>query len=53
MRRGGVGDDPEDLSWPVWAGVVPLRTVAGEPLPDAGLDASLSPPAEVLGLRPA
>lgn len=25
VRTGGPIDDPEDLSWPVWAGVVPLE----------------------------
>jgi hypothetical protein len=30
-------DDDEDLDRPVWAGVIPLTTVAGEPLPDGGL----------------
>ncbi|MDQ6616833.1 MAG: pyridoxamine 5'-phosphate oxidase family protein [Actinomycetota bacterium] len=33
IRMGGPLDDEADLSWPVWAGVVPLRLVAGEPLP--------------------
>ena len=27
-------DEPEDYELPVWAGTVPLRTVAGEPIPD-------------------
>jgi nitroimidazol reductase NimA-like FMN-containing flavoprotein (pyridoxamine 5'-phosphate oxidase superfamily) len=30
VRDWGVKDDAEDLDWPVWAGVIPLRTVAGE-----------------------
>jgi len=37
VRTGPPLDDDEDLSWPVWAGVVPLATVAGEPRPDAHL----------------
>lgn len=32
IRAHGVKDDEEDLSWPVWAGVVPLRTITGEPV---------------------
>ncbi len=28
-------DDPGDEAWPTWAGVIPLRTVAGTPQPDA------------------
>lgn len=27
-------DDPGDETWPAWAGVIPLRVVAGEPEPD-------------------
>lgn len=32
VRDWGVKDDEEDLDWPVWAGVIPLRTLAGEPV---------------------
>jgi nitroimidazol reductase NimA-like FMN-containing flavoprotein (pyridoxamine 5'-phosphate oxidase superfamily) len=32
MRSGDPKDDPEDLAMDVWAGVVPLRVVAGEPI---------------------
>ena len=31
VRDWGVKDDEEDLAWPVWAGVIPLRTETGEP----------------------
>lgn len=31
IRDGGVKDDEEDLSWPVWAGVMPLDAVVGTP----------------------
>jgi nitroimidazol reductase NimA-like FMN-containing flavoprotein (pyridoxamine 5'-phosphate oxidase superfamily) len=34
VRTGPPKDDEADLSWPVWAGVVPLRLADGEPLPD-------------------
>ena len=37
VRTGPPLDDDEDLAWPVWAGVVPLVTVAGAPVPDAHL----------------
>ncbi|MFF4213420.1 pyridoxamine 5'-phosphate oxidase family protein [Streptomyces sp. NPDC001796] len=37
LRTGGVNDEPEDLSLPHWAGVVPVRREYGTPLPDAGL----------------
>lgn len=36
VREGGPNDLPEDLDQPVWAGVVPLRVTAGEPLPAPG-----------------
>jgi uncharacterized protein len=38
-RTGGVIEDEEDLDLPYWAGVVPLRVVAGQPEPDAGVPA--------------
>jgi nitroimidazol reductase NimA-like FMN-containing flavoprotein (pyridoxamine 5'-phosphate oxidase superfamily) len=34
MRSGGVGDEPEDIEAGTWAGVLPLRTVAGDIEPD-------------------
>jgi len=36
-RTGGVLDEPEDYVLPHWAGVVPLKLVAGAPQPDAGV----------------
>ena len=35
VRTGPPKDDEEDLSWPVWAGVVPLVTTVGQLVPDA------------------
>ncbi len=37
VRTGPPLDDEEDYALPVWAGVVPVRTALGEPLPDARL----------------
>ena len=34
VRTGGAIDEPEDLGLPHWAGVVPVRTVLGRPIPD-------------------
>jgi len=34
VRAGGPKDDKEDYELPVWAGVLPLRTEVGEPVPD-------------------
>lgn len=42
-RTGGVIDDESDLDLPYWAGILPLRTAAGQPMPDAGVTAT--PPA--------
>lgn len=36
VRTGPPVDDEEDMSWPVWAGVIPLSVVKGEPEPDPG-----------------
>jgi len=33
VRSGGPLDYPEDLDEPTWAGVIPLRLTAGEPVP--------------------
>src|ERR1700687_830473 len=35
VRTGGPVDDEADYALPVWAGVLPLETVAKEPIPDA------------------
>ena len=45
VRKGPVVDDEEDYSFPVWAGVVPLEMVAGEPVDDARLISGQTPPA--------
>jgi uncharacterized protein len=37
VRAGGPKDDAEDYGLPIWAGVVPLKTVVQEPVPDAKL----------------
>jgi uncharacterized protein len=43
VRTGPPLDDDEDLEWPVWAGVVPLVTTAGAPVPDAHVKLGLPP----------
>ena len=35
VRSGGPKDEPADMDWPVWSGVVSLTLVAGEPQPAA------------------
>ncbi len=44
VRSGGPIDDDDDLSLPVWAGVVPLRLVPGAPIQDAGQPTDLPAP---------
>ena len=48
VRTGPPLDDEEDYALPVWAGVVPLRVVAGEPVADPLLPPGVEPPAHVL-----
>jgi uncharacterized protein len=45
VRTGPPIDDEEDYALPVWAGVVPLRLVAGKPMDDDRLSAGIEPPA--------
>jgi uncharacterized protein len=47
VRTGGPKDDDEDYAIPVWAGVLPLHTVPGEPIPDDCLPADTPIPAHV------
>ncbi|HZP91074.1 MAG TPA: pyridoxamine 5'-phosphate oxidase family protein [Actinomycetota bacterium] len=51
VRTGPPKDDEEDLSLPVWAGVLPLRTTAGEPIDAPDLAPGIAPPANVTGYR--
>jgi uncharacterized protein len=44
VRTGPPKDPEEDLALPHWAGEVPLRTVAGPPIPDPDLPDRLEPP---------
>jgi nitroimidazol reductase NimA-like FMN-containing flavoprotein (pyridoxamine 5'-phosphate oxidase superfamily) len=43
-RSGPPGDDAEDLDLPYWAGVLPLTTSVGEPVPAADLADAAVPP---------
>ena len=44
VRTGPPVDDPEDVTWPCWAGVVPLALVAGVPVAEAGVAGDFAPP---------
>lgn len=45
IRTGPPLDDEEDYSLPMWAGVVPLKLVAGEPINDPRLPDGIDAPA--------
>ncbi len=44
LRSGPPIDDEADLSWPVWAGVLPVHFAAGAPEPDRYVTDGLVPP---------
>lgn len=44
ISDGGPEDPPEDLDWPVWAGVVPISHQFGVPVPADNLRGHQSPP---------
>ena len=44
VREGDVEDDAEDYALKVWAGIVPLRLVAEEPVRDARCDEGIATP---------
>jgi len=44
IRTGGPEDNEEDYTLPVWAGVVPVREVYGEPEPDERLRSGVDVP---------
>jgi nitroimidazol reductase NimA-like FMN-containing flavoprotein (pyridoxamine 5'-phosphate oxidase superfamily) len=52
LRTGGPKDDEEDYSREGWAGVIPIATVAGEPLPDERLAPGTEPSPTILAWRP-
>jgi nitroimidazol reductase NimA-like FMN-containing flavoprotein (pyridoxamine 5'-phosphate oxidase superfamily) len=49
VRTGPPGDDERDLDAPVWGGVLPVRTVFGDPVPDPLLPPGTPLPARVAG----
>ena len=44
VRTGPPKDEDEDFELPFWAGEVPLRTIADEPVPDPRLPEGIEPP---------
>ena len=51
VRNGPPGDDEEDYALPIWAGVIPLQTVAMFAVDDPRLIAGLVPPAHVAAFK--
>jgi len=51
VRTGEPIDEDEDYDLPVWAGVLPLRTVADPPQPDPRLDPAIETPGYVARWR--
>jgi nitroimidazol reductase NimA-like FMN-containing flavoprotein (pyridoxamine 5'-phosphate oxidase superfamily) len=47
VRTGPPVDEPGDYALPTWAGVIPLHTAAGAPLPDPCLASNIEPPRAV------
>jgi hypothetical protein len=45
IRTGPPLDDEEDYALPIWAGVVPLKLIAGEPIKDPRLSSEIPVPA--------
>lgn len=50
MRTGGPVDEPEDMELPYWAGLLPVRTATGEPVPSGDLGDGIEVPG-YLGAR--
>ena len=47
VRAAGVGDEPEDLDLPIWAGVIPVRSVIGAAEPSPHVPAGVAAPGEL------
>ena len=50
VRTGPPVDDEEDYDWDVWAGVLPVSTTIGQPLPDPRLKDDVEVPPHVQAL---
>ena len=51
IRTGDPKDDEEDYAMDVWAGVIPLATTTGEPVPDGRLRTGIPVPDHVANKR--
>ncbi|TMV67090.1 hypothetical protein FGG78_32475 [Thioclava sp. BHET1] len=52
VRAAGVNDDAADLALPIWAGVIPVKTVLGAPQSSADLPAGTTFPVHLERFRP-
>jgi uncharacterized protein len=52
VRSGPPGDDEEDYALPIWAGVIPLQTMAGEAVPCPRLIPGVAMPNHIRDYRP-
>ena len=50
IRTGPPADDEEDYALPTWAGVIPVTTTLGDPIPDPRLDPTIEIPTDVTAL---
>ncbi|MFB7448250.1 pyridoxamine 5'-phosphate oxidase family protein [Streptomyces sp. NPDC056194] len=50
VRTGGPNDDAEDLDLPYWAGVIPVQSGHGTPVPSGDLDPSVALPGYLAAL---
>ena len=48
IRDVGVVDEKADLDYPVWAGVVPIKQIANDPISDELLPSNIEVPKHVL-----
>ncbi len=51
VRSGPPEDPAQDVALPIWAGVLPLRLMPGDPEPAPDLPAGIEPPPSVRGWR--
>lgn len=51
ISAGPPSDPPEDSTWPVWAGVLPIRLTVGKPEPTPDLDPGLALPDHATNYR--
>lgn len=48
IRNTGVEDEPEDYDLNIWAGLVPIKQIAGKPIPDKALPQEVQVPQHIL-----